>query len=147
MIRNRHMRSEAGQTSLLIIGFAVVVAMMVAVVVDASAAYLRRQALDSLADGAALAAADGVQGEQVYEGGLGARAQIDPEAAEGHVAAYLDSLDAAGNYPGLTYAVEATADSVVVRVSAPIDLPLRVPGADSRPVVTGTAAAFVVVGD
>jgi len=32
----------------------------VPVVVDASAAYLRRQGLDSLADGAALAAADGI---------------------------------------------------------------------------------------
>ena len=71
------MRREGGTASLLIVGFAIVAIMMVGVVVDASAAYLRRSGLDSLADGAALAAADGIQGRQVYEGGLGERARID----------------------------------------------------------------------
>jgi uncharacterized membrane protein len=52
----------------MIVGLAVVAIMLIGVVVDASAAYLRRSGLDSLADGAALAAADGVQGRQVYEG-------------------------------------------------------------------------------
>ena len=140
-------RGEAGQTSLLIIGFAIVVVMLVTVVVDASAAYLRRQGLDSLADGAALAAADGVQGRQVYEGGLGDRADIDPVAAEGYVADYLAAVGAGRRYPGLTYSVGATTEAVVVRVSAPLDLPLVPPGWDRRPVVTGTAASFVVVSD
>lgn len=141
------LRGDAGQTSLLIIGFTIVVVMMVAVVVDASAAYLRRQGLDSLADGAALAAADGVQGEQVYEGGLGERARIDPEAARDYVADYLAALGAGKRYPGLTYSVEATVDSVVVRISAPLDLPLTPPGWETRPVITGTAASYVVVSD
>ena len=44
---------EHGQTSIVLVGFFVVVALLVVVVVDASAAYLRRQRLDSLADGAA----------------------------------------------------------------------------------------------
>ena len=138
---------EAGQTSLLIIGFSIVVVMMVAVVVDASAAYLRRQGLDSLADGAALAAADGVQGQQVYHGGLGERARIDAEAAHAYVADYLAALGAARRYPGLTFSVDATDDSVVVRVTAPLELPLTPPGWEDRPVITGTAAAFVVVSD
>ncbi len=55
-------RDEAGQATVLIIGFAVVLAMVVAVVTDASAAYLQRQGLDTLADGAALAGADAVRG-------------------------------------------------------------------------------------
>lgn len=145
--RARAGKAEAGQTSLLIIGFTVVIAMMVAVVVDASAAYLRRQGLDSLADGAALAAADGVQGEQVYVGGLGERAEIDPRVAERYVAAYLTSLDARSTYPGLSYSVAAGADSVTVRVSAPLELPLQPPGWQSTPVITGTAAAYVDVSD
>ena len=40
---------ERGQTAVLIIGFMIVVALTVVVVVDATAAYLRRQALDTLA--------------------------------------------------------------------------------------------------
>ena len=138
-------RDESGTTTILIVGLAVVALLLVGVVVDASAAYLRRQALDSLADGAALAAADGVQGEQVYEGGLGDRAEIDPEVARGYVADYLAATGAASRFPGLDYAVEASPDRVVVRVSAPLDLPITPPGWARRPVVTGTAASYVVV--
>jgi hypothetical protein len=140
-------RREHGTATLLITGFAVVAIMMVAVVVDASAAYLRRSGLDSLADGAALAAADGVQGEQVYEGGLGERAEIDPEVARAYVAQYLRDTGAGRRYPGLSYDVDASVDRVVVRVSAPLELPITPPGWDRRPVISGTAASFVVVSD
>ncbi len=140
-------RDERGQTTLLIIGFAIVAIMMVAVVVDASAAYLRRTGLDSLADAAALSAADGVQGRQVYEGGLGKRAEIDPVVARRYVAQYLRDTGASRRYPGLTYDVDATTDRVVVHVAAPLDLPITPPGWDRRPTISGTAASFVVVSD
>ena len=140
-------RDERGTASLMIVGFAVVAIMMVGVVVDASAAYLRRSGLDSLADGAALAAADGIQGRQVYEGGLGDRAQIDPEAARGYVDQYLRATGAARRYPGLSYDVDAGPDRVVVHVAAPLDLPITPPGWERRPVISGTAASFVVVSD
>jgi len=140
-------RAEDGTVTLLIVGFAVVAIMMVAVVVDASAAYLRRSGLDSLADGAALAAADGVQGRQVYEGGLGERAQIDPQVARGYVAQYLRDTGAAERYPGLSYDVDAGVDRVVVHVAAPLELPITPPGWDRRPIISGTAASFVVVSD
>lgn len=138
-------RDERGQTTLLIVGFAVVAIMMVAVVVDASAAYLRRSGLDSLADGAALAAADGVQGRQVYEGGLGDRAKIDPVVARRYVAEYLAASGAARRYPGLSYDVAAGADRVVVHLSTPMDLPITPPGWERRPTISTTAASFVVV--
>jgi len=140
-------RDERGQTTLLIIGFAIVAIMMVAVVVDASAAYLRRTGLDSLADAAALSAADGVQGREVYEGGLGRRAEIDPVVARRYVAQYLRDTGASSRYPGLTYDVDATTDRVVVHVAAPLDLPITPPGWDRRPTISGTAASFVVVSD
>jgi hypothetical protein len=121
--------------------------LLIGVVVDASAAYLRRSGLDSLADGAALAAADGVQGRQVYEGGLGQRAEIDPEVARGYVAEYLRDSGAAARYPGLSYDVDAGVDRVVVHVAAPLDLPITPPGWERRPMISGTAASFVVVSD
>lgn len=136
---------ERGTTSLLIVGFAVVVLLTVAVAVDASAAYLRRQGLDALADGTALAAVDGIQGRQVYESGLGEHAQIDPDVAREYAAAYLRASGATATYPGLTLTVESTADRVVVRLAAPLRLPLTPPGWEHRPVVTATAAAFVEV--
>jgi hypothetical protein len=140
-------RAERGQTSLLIVGLAVVVLLMVGVVVDASAAYLRRSGLDSLADGAALAAAEGIESSQVYVGGLGPRADLDPAMARGYVADYLRAAGAGGHYPGLRYDVAVGTDRVVVRVSAPLRLPIALPASGTRPVISATAASFVVVGD
>ncbi len=140
-------RGEAGQTAVLIVGFFVVALLMVGVAVDASAAYLRRQGLDNLADGAALAAADGIQGRQVYESGLGERAEIDPEVAREHVAAYLRATRARAAYPGLRFRVDATAERVVVRVTAPLELPIRLPGLGGRTSISATGASYVLVSD
>jgi Putative Flp pilus-assembly TadE/G-like len=140
-------RDERGSVTPLIIGFAVVVAMLVAVVVDASAAYLRRQGLNSAADAAALAATDGIQGEAVYTHGLGKRADIDPAAARRYVADYFASSGIHRRYPGLDYAVETRADTVIVRIVTPMDLPLHVPGVGTDVRITGTAASVVVVSD
>ena len=138
---------ERGQTALLILGFFLVGVLLVGVVVDASAAYLRRQGLNGLADGAALAAADGVQGAQVYTRGLGETAWIDPLTARRHVATYLAQTRASARFPGLVYRVEAAGDAVTVRLSAPLDLPIPPPGwAGGDPRVEGVATAVVPVG-
>ena len=143
----RPTRGQDGQATVMIVGFAVVALLMVAVAVDASAAYLRRQGLDNLADGAALAAADGVPGRQVYEGGLGERARIDPEVASGYVLDYIRATGAARRYPGLRWSVDAATDRVVVHVVAPVDLPLGLPGLERRTTVSATAASYVVVSE
>ena len=145
--RVRRGRVEHGQTTLLIIGFVLVVAMMVVVVVDASAAYLRRQALSSLADGAALAAADGIEGEQVYTTGLDERAAVDPERARLLAEAHLAAVGAGARYPGLSHFVETDGERVVVRLSTPLDLPLPLPGVAGSAEVGATAAATVAVSD
>lgn len=139
-------RRENGQATLLILGFFLIAVLLVGVVVDASAAYLRRQALNSLADGAALAAADGVQGEQVYTSGLGETAQIDPVSAREYVSAYLAQTRAHSRYPGLVYRVLPAGDSVTVHVSAPLDLPIPPPGWAGAAWVDGVATAAVPVG-
>jgi hypothetical protein len=140
-------RDQRGSITPLIIGFALVVGLLVAVVVDASAAYLRRQGLDSLADAAALAATDGLQGDRVYTHGLDDRAEIDAAAARRFVESYLRDTGATAHYPGLTWTVSTSATTVLVRVAAPLDLPLRVPGVGESATVTGDAAAVVVVSE
>ena len=139
------MRDERGSVTPLVIGFTVVLALLVAVVVDASAAFLQRQRLDSVADAAALAATDGIQGEAVYTQGLGTRAEIDPRAAEAYVTAYVANTRAAARFPGLAYSVDARSNTVVVRFTAPLRLPLRVPGVGKHTLVSGTAASVIVV--
>jgi Flp pilus assembly protein TadG len=140
-------RSEVGSITPLVVGFAFLVAVLTAVVVDASAAYLHRQGLDSVADAAALAATDGLQGDRVYTHGLDDLAEIDAAAARAYVEDYLRASGVLSRYPDLDWRVSTSATSVVVRVSAPLDLPLRVPGVADSAMITGSAAAVVVVSD
>jgi Flp pilus assembly protein TadG len=136
---------ETGQTSVLLLGLFLVAVLLVAVVVDASAAFLRRQELSTLADGAAVAAADGVSTEQIYLDGVPERVTIDPALARAYVADYLARSGARVRYPGLTYRVSAAGDSVQVQMSAPLDLPLVPPGWAGRTTVASDATAVTLV--
>ncbi|HET7735821.1 MAG TPA: pilus assembly protein TadG-related protein [Nocardioidaceae bacterium] len=140
-------RDERGTVSVLVIGFFLVALLMVAVVVDASAAYLRRQGLAGLADAAALVAADGVQAERAYSGRLDQPGPVDPASARRHVLAYLEAVDARGEYNGLTVEVGANGQAVTVRLSTPLDLPIAPPGWEQAPVITAESAAVVLLLD
>lgn len=140
-------RAERGQTTPLMIGFFLIGVLLVSLVVDASAAYLQRQRLDSLADGAALAAAEAIAGDQVYAGTLGDRAPLDPRLAREYVADHLAALAARNRLPGLRYRVTTRGNSIEVRMTAPLDLPLVPPGWGTETTVSGTAAAVVQVRD
>ena len=140
-------RDERGQTTVLIVGFAVVLMMAVAMVVNVSAAYLQRQSLDNLAEGAALMAADaGAEGDDVYAGGLDDdRLELLAAAARRAVDDYLAGTGAAQDYPGLTRTVEVdpATRSVRVRIAAPLKLPLTIPGAPRTATIAATGAAAV----
>jgi hypothetical protein len=138
-------REERGSSIPLIIGFALVLALVVAFVIDASAAYLRRQELDGLADGAALRGADlGAAGTWVYADGLGsADLAVAADEAGRAVTDYLTATGAYDRYPGLQVAVTVVDHRVQVHLSAPLHLPLRVPGSPSRPSVGAEGSAVV----
>ena len=105
-------RDDSGQVSVLIIGFAAVLLLAIAVVIDASAAYLQRQGLDTLADGAALRGADlGATGEDVYRGGVtDDDLELTAAKAQAAVRDYLADVGAYQKYPGLTAHVTVTDD-------------------------------------
>lgn len=136
-----HRRTEAGSVTPLIIGFILVIAVLLAVVIDASAAFLLRQRLDSVADAAALAATEGLEGEAAYTTGLGERAEIDGPAATRYAAA---SIAATRGVAGLDFEVHASGRVVEVVVRAPLRLPLPVPGIGGV-TVSGRAASVVEI--
>jgi uncharacterized membrane protein len=139
---------EEGTASVLIIGLALMLAMMAAVVTDASAAYLQRQGLDTLADGAALTAADAAaSGAETYAEGLGADLHLDVATARAAALAYLHRVGAFTTYPGLTadVSVDPTTDRVMVVVHAPVTLPLHVPGSPDHAAIGATGSASVGV--
>lgn len=144
MSRRPGERDETGQVTMLVTGFALVIAMVIAVVVDASAAYLQRSGLDTLADGAALHGSDlGAAGRPVYTDGLpGERLALTEGAARVAVEDYLRSVGAYRDYPGLTVRVGVTGgDTVRVRLSAPLELPLTFPGSPDGARVSATGSA------
>lgn len=138
-------RDERGQSSVMIIGFAAVVLLLVAVVVDAGAAYLERQGLDSLADGAALYGADAAaEGREVYRGGLGTgHLDLSADVARDAVHDYLRDSGAYAAHPGLRVSVAVHDDRVLVELVAVVDLPLQLPGGPERPTVGATGSAVV----
>jgi putative Flp pilus-assembly TadE/G-like protein len=138
-------RSDRGSTIPLIVGFAGLLLVAGAVVVDATAAYLQRQGLDTLADGAALRGADlGAEGLEVYAGGLGAdRLRVSEQAARAAVSGYLRDVGAYRRFPGLSFDVAVGEERVVVRLHAPADLPLHVPGSPDHPLVGASGSAVV----
>lgn len=142
-------RDEAGQATVMIVGLAVVLAMLVATVVDASAAYLQRQGLDTVADGAALRGADlGASGRETYGSGVPpARLGLTAAAARAAVGAYLVEAGAYRRYPGLRYQVRIGDGRVSVRLQAPLDLPLTIPGSPERASIGAVGSAVVVPDD
>ena len=128
-------REEHGQVTLLIIGFAGILLMAIVAVIDASSAYLQRQGLDNLADGAALYGAD-LGSSGIYEEGLGQDRLSQQEAAvRAAVRDYLTRAGAARTYPGIDVGVriDAANRSVTVRLEAPRDLPLTDPASPRSP--------------
>lgn len=138
--------NQSGSVAPLMIGLFLIVATLTAVVIDASAGYLQRHQLNSIADSAALVATDGLASEQLYLAGVQAQLTIDPDVARARVNDYLRRSGAVERFPGLTWRMSTTATSVTVVVAAPLQLPLGVPGiASSAPVRAAATASVQVV--
>ncbi len=81
---------EAGSIAVMTIGFLLFLGLLAVVVVNASAAFLQRQRLDNLADGAARSAADGLNHEVFYREG---KVELDGSQARRLVGGYVGSPD------------------------------------------------------
>ncbi|WP_235737765.1 pilus assembly protein TadG-related protein [Nocardioides alcanivorans] len=140
------MTSERGSITPLVIGFATVLVLLVGVVIDASAAYLQRQSLDNLADGAALSGANEVRGSAVFSQGLdGDLAPLATDLARSAVHDYLRDTGALHTHRGLQVAVTVRNRTIVVSLTAPLDLPIKVGDLTSGR-VGSRGAAVVQVG-
>lgn len=113
------LRDDEGSVLLLGIGLVIVCLLALAVVVDASSAYLQRRSLMSLADGAALAGAQAIDLDHYYAHGASSGTRL---TGAGVAAAARAHLAVAG--PEVTIEQIATDGvNVRVRLSAPVRLP------------------------
>lgn len=148
--RSRPCRGERGSTIPMIIGFAIVLILLIGVVTDVSAAYLRRQSLDTLADGAALQGADlGAAGYELYSSaGVGEKLDLSSGSARSAVEAYLRRVGAYTRYPGLRItgmSLSGDHKKLLVRLSSSVHLPFSIPGGPSTTRVASTGSATVTL--
>lgn len=129
MLTSRPERNaEDGQLTLLTIGYLTIAAVLVIAGVDVSKVFLAHRALSSVADAAALAAAQSVDRGALYagSGGCGELLPLDPDGARREADASL-----ADDVPDLhqTFAeldepdVSLTTDTVTVHLSGDVHVP------------------------
>jgi hypothetical protein len=141
--RSNRAASERGQVTAMLVIFALILLLAIAAVTDASAAYLRRQGVTNLADGAALAATDAAAAAGVYADPDAEYVTISSEAARRAVEDYLVRTGAYEDYPGLTAEVVVEGHIIRVALTVPFDLPVPVPGVDDTVDVHGTGSSVL----
>jgi Flp pilus assembly protein TadG len=134
MQRRPRTGNERGSITVMSMGFLILLGALTVVVVNASAAFLQRQELNNLADGAALAAADGLDTAAFYER---RHVELSEPDVRSLVTQYI-----AGSEARIT-ALEVQRDRVRVRLARPMDLPLVPPGWMARTVVVADADAWL----
>ncbi len=137
------MSRERGQITVMTIGFFVFLGLLAVVVINSSAAFLQRQELGNLADGAALAAADGLSEDAFYRNGAESGLELDPAEASRLVTRYVA---ASGEQVGRV-AVSASADEVHVRLERSVSLAIAPPGWASQTTIVAEATAQLRLND
>ena len=115
-------RSDDGTILVLLLGFTAVLLLMVAVVVNVSSVILAKRGLVAAADGAAVAAAQELDLQQLYAGGLGegriplSRAQVAQRVEQYERQSAQSDVDLAGD-------VSADGTTAIVRGVRLVELP------------------------
>ena len=126
------MKREDGQITVMTVGFLLFIGLLAVVVINSSAAFLERRRLDNIADGAAIAAADGLNRDTFYRRG---EVTLGQGQARRLVREYVSAPEIR------IVRVTTNDDEVMVRLERRIELAIKPPGwsASSRIVAEATA--------
>ena len=141
---SRRRRTDDGQMTVLIIGFTAIILLMIVVVTDISKVFLVRRDLDATADGAVLAAANGLAAIYAQPAADG-NAELDPDEARRLTAAYLDDVAANNRFDGLDWSADVDGTTVTVRLTSTVDLPFEPPGWQGSADIASESSAVVPV--
>ena len=118
VVRRPRRRDDRGSVLPLVIGVVVIVLGALTVVTDASVLWLQRRSLQSVVDGAALAAAQGIDADRIYRDGVPEVLPLQPAAARAAVRAWVRAAPAArelNRFRVVRTTVSATAVTVRAR--------------------------------
>jgi len=86
---NRNFRRDEGSIILFGIGLSIAGLMIATVSINVASIWVTRNVLDGIADGAALAAAQAVDTDAIYQDGFGASLQLNESLAKSRVNQYV----------------------------------------------------------
>jgi uncharacterized membrane protein len=114
---------ERGSITPLVLGFGTIILLLIVVVIDTSKAFLYQRALHAVADGAALAATNGIDTSAIYEGGIvDNRVILSRALAQEKVSEYMAGVQ---GVPNASCAVaDVTANQVTVDCNGTVRLPI-----------------------
>lgn len=137
-----HLRGDEGSVSVLVIGLVAVLLMLVAVVAAASSVFLTQRALAASADGAAVAAANAVRVDSLYEGSAGELLPLDSRGVAAAVAGYAEEAGLPERFAGFDFSSSTDGRTATVTLAAVAEIPFarRLTGGRGVP-VTVTASA------
>jgi len=132
-------RGEDGTILLLSIGFCAIALLLVWAVVDASAVFLARRDLAAAVDGTAIATAQQIDTEGVYENGATDDLPLSPDAVRSTVDGYVARTYPAAENPGQRITGGVSADARAVSVSG--ERTIHLPGFGTLTVTAHATAA------
>lgn len=120
----KDMKQERGSVLTLGIGLFVIVVAICSIGADVCSVWVTRHGLDSVADGAALSAAQAVDEAYVYQHGLGTPVHLSQSLARKRVASYVVAAHVKSRFPGFRIrSVTVTSTRVEVEFQSLADVP------------------------
>lgn len=137
------MKDDEGSILVLGVGLAVIAIALITTMVNVSTVWIARNSLDSVADGAALAAVQAVDTRSIYTNGLGSTLRLNATQARTRAVAYVNRAAGQGDVhrPRIT-AISVSAQSVSVTVTSDVEVPFGYLAATHT--VTATSRAHAI---
>lgn len=133
---------DEGSILVLSLGFIVICILALAVVVDASTLFLARRALQSQADGAALAGAQAIDLDSYYANGASARIRLDATRVRGAVERHVRRDPGDGQLTGVSLRQDVVVVTMTDRVRPPFSGWLTPLGAYDLDVEAGAVLSY-----
>lgn len=132
---------DDGSVLMLVLGMVVIAFLLVAVVTDTSALYLKRRALQAMADGAAIAGAQAMDADAVYAGRATSSVPLDPAGVADAVRDYVRKAGGSASFDPALSSVSTDGVTARVTLSATIRLPFPVPGSKQTGLIIRASSA------
>ncbi len=139
----KRLRKEDGSILVFGIGLAVTAIMIFTLAVNVATLWLTRNVLDGIADGAALAAAQAIDSDAIYESGVGGNLKLNSSQAKNRVKQYVQTGNIKSQVRELGIkSVVVSGTSVTVTLQAKPNLAFGYLLPISSPVVVSSAKAI-----